>query len=111
MFEMNDESVFLFGEQPKKKKEHYWCVVFVGETNGHKHTTIVQQSEDCLYHDMFPDGAEDESLGTAWAKELGLYHIELKPWSYGPDMNGEYDCGVDAAKATCLYVYKPKVGA
>src|ERR1035437_775942 len=93
MFEINEKS-----------KPVYWCVAFI---NGGSYV-IVKLSEDALQHDIMPDGAYDESLfDSLLSHQLpsGLYHLKLNPWSHGPDMQGEYDCGVDIVKAICLYTH------
>jgi hypothetical protein len=92
--------MFDVNETPKPV---YWCVVFLDEDHNY---IIVKQSEDAILCDLFPDGAYDESLDSVWRnKSAGLYHLKLNPWTRGPDMQGEYDCGVDIIEAICLYTH------
>ena len=91
--------------------ETFWCVVFLTDNDATRPDFyIVDQSQLCLDKDIFPDGpmGEDSGIDNHWYKNKppGVYRLELKPWAYGPDGEGEYDCGVDVKKATLLYEYK-----
>lgn len=97
----------------KHEDETFWCVVFLTDNHPtHPDFYIVDQSQRCLDNDIFPDGpmGEDSGINKHWykGKPPGVYRLELRPWSYGPDREGEYDCGVDAKDTICLYEYKGK---
>lgn len=97
-------------------KRDYWCIVFLDDIDHDKNRQyyIVKQSEDCITDELFIDGAYDDSLHNFWKNIFGeviyplsgLYHLTLAPWAYGPDISGEYDCGIDVVKAELLYELK-----
>lgn len=45
---------------------------------------------------FYADGTSYDDVGLhGIPKEPGVYYFTGKPWGYGPDINGEYDSGID----------------
>lgn len=88
-------------------RRDYWCVVVLDDGG---QDWVIRRSPDVVSRDVLVEFAgEDNGLNNAWAKgkPAGLYRLELSPWGSGPDMNGEYDCGVDVLKAEELFALPP----
>lgn len=90
-----------------KPTRDFWCVVLLDDSG---QDWVIRRSHDVIIYDVLMEFAgEDNGLNNAWAKDkpAGLYRLELSPWGSGPDMNGEYDTGVDVNKVEPLFVLPP----
>ena len=81
----------------------FWCVVVLDDDG---QDWIIRRSPDVKSRDVLMEfSGEDNGMDNAWAKgkPAGLYRLDLSPWGSGPDLNGEYETGVDVTKAEQLF--------
>lgn len=79
------------------------CIVSIGEDGtGH----IIARSDAIIEKDILIENtAEDCNFNSDWDKGLlvGTYKLRISSWSSGPDMEGDYDCGIDVEQVTPLW--------
>lgn len=83
----------------------FWCVVALIDKDT---CPILKQSEDAKAVDLFPEvDWFDAGGGRVWTTKHppGVYRLQCRGWAHGPDMQGEYDSGVDAWQVRQLYVF------
>lgn len=91
----------------------FWCIVALMEFRNpdaavYDSAPILRMSEDAMLTELFQEQDWFDNGGDrTWCvgKKPGVYKLRLRPWSHGPDMQGEWDTGIDAYEAKLLYEF------